>query len=214
MEVIQHTGIPKELLTDQGSVFTSRLNKELCELLGIDHIVTIAYHPQTNRMLERRHACLKGMLMKVQTDPKEWDRMLKYCLLAYRAKPHSATGFFPYKLIHGRNLRGPLEAMRSGWLENQITYSGTVEWVAELRENLTALHKQAYKNEESYKQKSKQAYDQSSKPRSYELGYMVLCNTPGLTGKLHSIWDGPYEVIAKLSDCNYTIAVPNKRSKS
>ena len=103
--------------------------------------------------------------------------------------------------------------MRSGWLENQITYIGTVEWVAELRENLTALHKQAYENEESYKQKSKQAYDQSSKPRSYKLGDMVLCHTPGLTGKLHSIWDGPYEVIAKLSDCNYTMAVPNKRSK-
>ena len=127
LEVIQHTGIPKELLTDQGSVFTSRLNKELCALLGIDHIVTTAYHPQTNGMLERWHACLKGMLMKVQTDPKEWDRMLKYCLLAYRATPHSATGFSPYELIHGRNLRGPLEAMRSGWLENQITYSGTVE---------------------------------------------------------------------------------------
>ena len=101
LEVIQHTGITKELLTDQGSVFTSRLNKDLCELLGIDHIVTTAHHPQTNGMLERWHACLKGMLMKVQTDPKEWDRMLKYCLLAYRATPHSATGFSPYELIHG-----------------------------------------------------------------------------------------------------------------
>ena len=29
LEVIQHMGIPKELLTDQGSVFTSRLKKEL-----------------------------------------------------------------------------------------------------------------------------------------------------------------------------------------
>ena len=87
--------------------------------------------------------------MKVQTDPKEWDRMLKYCLLAYRATPHSATGFSPYELIHSRNLRGPLEAMRSGWLENQITYSGTVEWVAELRENLTTLPNRLTKKRKS-----------------------------------------------------------------
>ena len=38
-------------------------------------------------------------------------------------------------------------------------------------------------------------------------------HTPGLTGKLQSIWDGPYEVFAKHSNCNYTIAVKGKRSR-
>lgn len=41
---------------------------------------------------------------------------------------------------------------------------------------------------------------------------MVLCHTPGLTGKLHSIWAGRYEVVAKMSDTNYRLAVPDKRS--
>ena len=40
---------------------------------------------------------------------------------------------------------------------------------------------------------------------------MVLCHTPGLIGKLHSIWEGSYEVLVKLSDCNYKIGVPEQR---
>ena len=55
LEVIAHTGIPHELLSDQGSVFVGRLNKELCRLLDITKLKTTAYHPQTNGVLERWH---------------------------------------------------------------------------------------------------------------------------------------------------------------
>ena len=41
---------------------------------------------------------------------------------------------------------------------------------------------------------------------------MIVCYISGLTGKLHSIWEGPYEVLSKLLDCNHRIAVPEKRS--
>ena len=82
-----------------------------------------------------------------------------------------------------------------------------------MRETLVALHKVAHVNEEVAKDKSKTAYDVGSKARSFEPGDLVLCHTPGLTGKLQSIWDGPYEVVAKLSNCNYSIAVKGKRSR-
>ena len=44
-------------------------------------------------MLERWHASLKSMLKKAQGDCKDWDKYLKYLLLAYRSAPHSVTGF-------------------------------------------------------------------------------------------------------------------------
>ena len=213
MEVIAHTGIAMVLLSDQGSVFIGKVNSELCRLLNIEKLKTTAYHPQTNGVLERWHSCLKGMLRKVEGGKEEWDRLLKYCLLAYRATPHAATGFSPYELVHGRNLKGPLEAMKSGWGKGDLSFISAVEWVNYLRETLTILHKTAYKNEEAYKEKSKAAYDVGSKPRSFEPGGKVLCHTPGLTGKLHSIWEGSYEVLVKLSDCYYKIAVTEKGSQ-
>ena len=44
VDVIAHTGIPKEILSDQGSVFVGRLSK----LLVIDKLKNSPYHPQTN----------------------------------------------------------------------------------------------------------------------------------------------------------------------
>ena len=213
MEVICHTGIPVELLSDQVSVFLGKVIKELCRLLNIKQIKTTAYHPQTNGILERWHSCLKGMIRKIQGKSQQWDKLLKYCLLAYRATPHTATGFSPYELVHGKSMRGPLEAVKAGWIGGDISFTSTVEWVQTLRETLVALHKVAHANEEVAKDKSKTAYDAGSKARSFEPGDLVLCHTPGLTGKLQSIWDGPYEVVAKLSNCNYTIAVKGKRSR-
>ena len=63
-EIFSRTGIPQELLTDQGSVFMGKLHTALYKVLGIEHLKTTAYHPQTDGCLERWHACLKAMLRK------------------------------------------------------------------------------------------------------------------------------------------------------
>ena len=42
----------------------------------------------------------------------------------------------------------------------------------------------------------------------------MLCHTPGLTLKLHSIWEGPNEVIARTSSCNNKVPVPGEMSKN
>ncbi len=51
--IISRVGIPKEILTDQGTAFMSRTLNELYELLGIKSICTSVYHPQTDGLVER-----------------------------------------------------------------------------------------------------------------------------------------------------------------
>ena len=213
-EVISHTGIPRELLTDQGSVFTGTLAKQVCELLSIKKLQTTAYHPQSNGILERWHGSLKGMLRKLSGVGREWDRLLKFCLMCYRGTPHTATGFSPFELVHGYSMRGPLEAIKESWLQGELSFASTVLWVNDLRETLTRLYEQAGKNEGEYKRTSKKYYDKKAKNRTFQKGDMVLLHTPSLTGKLNSIWDGPYEVKGALSSTLYKIAVPHKRSRS
>ena len=212
IDVLAQTGITQELLSDQGSVFIGRVNKELCRLLNIDKLRTTAYHHQTNGIFERWHCCLKGMLRKVREDQDDWARLLKFCLLAYRATPLAATGFSPYELVHGRNLREPLEAMNEGWVRREFSFSNKVDWFNNLRKTLTILHEAAWENEEAFKAKTKAAYDEKAQERHFEPGDMVVCHTPGLTGKLHTIWAGPYEVTAKISNTYYKLAVPDKWS--
>ncbi len=45
--MISRVGIPKEILTDQGTAFMSRTIRELYKLLGIKSVRTSVYHPQT-----------------------------------------------------------------------------------------------------------------------------------------------------------------------
>ena len=78
MEVLAHTGIPKELLSDQETVFMGKVMKETCRLLNINKLKMTPYHPQSNGILERWHRDLKGVLRKQENQREEWDKLLKY----------------------------------------------------------------------------------------------------------------------------------------
>ena len=132
MEILSHTGIPVELLTDQGAVFVGKVGSEICTLLNIKHITTTAYHPQSNGALERWHGCLKGMFQKLEYRLKQWELLLKYCLLAYRATPHAASGLSPFELVHSTPLWGPLEAVKDKWVSEEMGFASAIEWVNNL----------------------------------------------------------------------------------
>ena len=39
-----------------------------------------------------------------------WDKLIPYVLFAYREVPQESTGFSPFELLYGREVRGPLES--------------------------------------------------------------------------------------------------------
>ena len=91
IQVFSRVGVPREILTDQGSNFTSRLLAELYRLLHIHPIRTSPYHPQTDRLVERFNQTLKNMLKKTATEGgKNWDKMIPYLLFAYREVPQTS----------------------------------------------------------------------------------------------------------------------------
>ena len=53
MVVFARVGVPQDILTDQGSNFTSQLLREVYNLLKVQVIQTSPYHPQTDSMVER-----------------------------------------------------------------------------------------------------------------------------------------------------------------
>jgi transposase InsO family protein len=50
--LFSQVGIPLEILTDQGTVFMSRVMKEVCNLLRIKQVRTSVYHPQMDELVE------------------------------------------------------------------------------------------------------------------------------------------------------------------
>ena len=88
-------GIARELLTDKGSCFMSRVLKELLSLLQVKQHRTSVYHPQTVRLVEQFIKTLKQMLKKaMETDGRNWDQLLPRFLFAVRKIPQACTCFF------------------------------------------------------------------------------------------------------------------------
>ena len=111
-------------------------------------------------------------------------------------------------------MRSPLEAIKEGSMEGELSRVNTVDWVANLRETFTRLYSQASRREGKYKERTKLKYDKKTKPRAFAPGDMVLIHNPTSSGKLNSIWDAPYEVKGRLSNTLYWVAIPRSKSKS
>lgn len=139
MTIFTRLGVPKEILSDQGSNFLSELMEELYRMIGARHLRTSPYHPQTNGAVERFHGTLKHMLRKTSTDSHGWDDLLPFVLFALREVPCASTGFSPFELMFGRHVRGPLDILKAAWTTDSTHLSTAAAWVFEMRERLNDM---------------------------------------------------------------------------
>lgn len=74
VDVFSRVGVLKEILTDQGSQFTSEVMKEVSRLLSLKLITTTPSHPMCNGLVEKFNGTLKQMLKHMYAErPKDWD---------------------------------------------------------------------------------------------------------------------------------------------
>jgi hypothetical protein len=76
-DIITRFVVPREIVTNQGTQFTSKLMKELTEKYGIKHCKSYAYHLQDNGQVEFTNKVLETILTKnVQLHHRYWvDRL-------------------------------------------------------------------------------------------------------------------------------------------
>ncbi|GFS71700.1 integrase catalytic domain-containing protein [Trichonephila clavipes] len=71
-------------------------------------------YPVSNGLVERWKKALKDMIHHViREDPRSWDRQLPFLLFAYREVPNTTTGVSPFRLLYGREARGPLAILKA-----------------------------------------------------------------------------------------------------
>jgi len=102
--------VPRKIVTDQGTQFTSKLMKELTKKYGIKHCKSSPYQPQVNGQVESTNKVLEAILTKiVQLHHWDWADRLPEALWAYRTTWRNTTGHTPYELVYGKQVLLPIE---------------------------------------------------------------------------------------------------------
>ncbi|KAJ8943214.1 hypothetical protein NQ318_016727 [Aromia moschata] len=200
-------GVPLELHSDQGTNFESILFQNVCGTLDIRKTRTTALHPQSEGLVERMNRTINRYLSKVVSDhQRDWDQFLHLFLLAYRSSIHETTGQIPASIVMGRELRLPCD-LKFGCTPGDDVAGE--DYISPLRQSMDDIHERVHSNIQGASDRMKETYDINANDGRYQLGNQVWLYNPqrrrGLSPKLQSSWEGPYEVVTRINDVVYRI---------
>eukprot|EP00253_Pinus_taeda_P020955 PITA_20955 len=109
-DIFTHFGVPREIVTDQGSQFTSNMMEKLMEEYKIKHKKSTPYHPQANGQVESTNKVIESIITKTfHLHRRDWAERLLESLWAYRTTWRNTIGHSPYELVYGKEFLLPIE---------------------------------------------------------------------------------------------------------
>ncbi|KAJ8958721.1 hypothetical protein NQ318_016449 [Aromia moschata] len=125
---------------------------------------------------------------------------------AYRSSVHETTGQTPASIVMGRELRLPCD-LKFGCTPGDDVAGE--DYVSTLRQRMDDIHERVRSNIQGASDRMKETYDINANHGRYQPGNQVWLYNPqrrrGLSPKLQSSWEGPYEVVTRINDVVYRI---------
>ena len=207
---------PEQLHSNQGRQFESELVKEICTLLQIRKTHTTPYHPQCNGMVERFNRTLLDMIATtIDNHQADWQHHIHKLCLAYNSSSHSTTGFSPFFLMFGRQVKLPIDLMYG---TNRTEPDTTASFAQKLKEGLQEAYKLVREKCQAEHKRQKALYDERVHGKPFSPGDLVWLHSPavprGRSRKLHHPWKGPLKVVERLGESNYKIKSLQGRKKT
>jgi hypothetical protein len=108
-EVFRLHGMPKEIISDRDTKFTSKFWKSLMAGLETKLLFSTTYHPQTDGQTERVNQILEDMLrMHVMHQPRKWEDYLPLVEFAYNNGYQASLKMSPFEVLYGRKCNTPV----------------------------------------------------------------------------------------------------------
>jgi hypothetical protein len=118
-KIISLHRVPKKIVPDRGTQFTSRFWEKLHEAMDTRLNFSSMYHPQMNGQTERVNQILEDMLRAYALkDKKSWDKCLPYAEFSYNNSYQKSLKMSPFEVLYGRKCQTPLFWNEPG--ENQV----------------------------------------------------------------------------------------------
>ena len=195
-------GVPEVVTSDRGSQFSSTIFTQLMKTWGIKHLMTTAYHPEANGMVERLHRRLKESLIALgDGDRHGWFWKLPMTLLALRTTVKPDINASPSDLVYGEGLTVPGQLLGPPQMTDDELLRAQRSSLNNLRVEVERLQP---------KPTSAHRNPQTHIPDELSTATHVLVRK-GLQPSLTAPYSGPYKVLERHAN-GFRIQIPGRDS--
>ena len=168
--VVRAHGLPKVIVLDRDTKFTSHFWKEVHRVMGTTLAMSLGFHPETDGQKERSNRSIEEMLRAfVGKRQNDWDERLGMVEFAYNNSLHGSSGYTPFYLCYGRHSVSPVNLLSQVEAKNEAADS-----FLKLLEEDVAL---AIRNLKRAQEKQKGYADRRRREQEFEVGDQVLLST-------------------------------------
>ena len=205
--VMHHHKVPESIVTDWGSLFTSKFCSLLCYFLEIKRKLSTAFYLQTDGQIEQQNSTMEVYLRAfINWEQDDWAKLLLIAKFAYNNIKNASTGYTPFELNCSYH-------PRVSFKEDVNPYSKFC-FTDKLAEELRELMKVCCQNLLHAQEQQKKAHDKRIKSRSYAPGENVWLNSKYIKTKrkkkLKSKFFRPFKVFYTVKKQAYKLELPTK----
>ena len=212
----QFFGVPCEFKTDQGTEFVNEVIQQFLQLLGSEHIMTIAYSKEENSIVERANReigrWIKNSLSGNRWPTNRWSEVLPFAVRTHNATRVISTGYTPSELVFGLRVnldRGILvppeerpdlhEDELKSWVKFHLDVQDAMIYKVE---GLLKIHQEEAEGRIRISGKNNRNSDELELTEFTEGDYVLVSYPRSRLGstkpdKLLSEWRGPLQVIRR-----------------
>ena len=107
-EIVRWNGIPLSIISYRGSQLTSHCWRSFRKILGIQVMLSTAFHPQTDEQTECTIHTLEDIFRACVIDFRgSWDDHLPLIEFLYNNSYYSSIGMAPFGAVYCRRYRSP-----------------------------------------------------------------------------------------------------------
>ena len=208
-------GRPRGIRTDGGSQYDNHLIDVLCELLGMQRHVTLAYRPEANGRVERVCKEVGRHLRFICLDRRiegQWSVMLPIVQRVLNTTPHIALGVEPAKIVFGGfqtmdryiipdAITGKVQQGMAA-IHSKERKKVVQDYVEHLVDTQASIIKCAQEYQHKYVRSRAERHNKTPPLDAYKPDDWVLATWQGLSlgrsrpKKLGPCWRGPFQVVS------------------
>ena len=193
-------GIPKEVITDQGTEFLNNVLDEIMRFYNIDKSFVKSYRPSANGLVESKNRVIMTILkVIVSENPLVWSEALPTAMLAINSAYNRSIKETPYFLMFARDPHLPYSSL--------TTIQKPIYCASNYKDFLCNITRKVFESVkyqlERISQRYQHAYDIKYKTKEFHINVDDLVYCKRLQPRAHKLepkYLGPFRVTKVLKD--------------